>query len=40
MKQVKSTVKTEIEWQTKQCTIVSELLPLTLVLLKERVSET
>ena len=30
MKQVKSTVKTEIECQTKQCTIISNLLPLTL----------
>jgi len=36
MKQVKSTVKTEIEWHTKHWAIISDLLPLTLVLLKER----
>jgi len=36
MKQVKSTVKTEIERQTKHWTIFSDLLPLALVLLKER----
>ena len=26
----------QIEWQKKHCTIVSDLLPLTLVLIKER----
>jgi len=34
VKQVKSTVKTEIEWQTKHWTIFFDLLPLTLVLIK------
>jgi len=32
----KSNLKTEIEWQAKQRTTVSDLLPITLVLLKER----
>ena len=34
-------VKSEIEWQAEHCTIVSDLLPITLVglLIKERVSE-
>jgi len=32
----KSNLQTEIEWQTKHWTIVSRLLPLTLVLTKER----
>jgi len=36
MKQVKSTAKTETEWQTKHWAIVSDLLPLILVLLKQR----
>jgi len=36
LKQVTATVKTEIEWQTKHWTIGSDLLPLPLVLLKEK----
>jgi len=32
----KSHQKTEIEWQTKHWTIVTELLPLTLAFIKQR----